>query len=153
MKPPTPKEKKKLQRPFLVSNPYFDLIFLLVFVRVPVPQHLPCNDAIHRRCTKVCEKENTVASFLYGGKDADHCTQEQHETCYGRKLASTVVLVVGGCLDQLQQKTHQYLLSRLNMEGHGTSKTLGNTTKLPTELCFQPLSSLATCLSLFEALN
>lgn len=128
--------KKKLQQPFLVSNPYFDLIFLLDFVRVPVPHHLPCNHAIQRRCTKVCEKENTVASFLYGRKDANHCTKEQHKTCYGRKLASTVVLVVGGCLDQLQQKTQQYLLSGFNMEGHDASNTLENMAKRPKEHCF-----------------
>ena len=125
MKPPNTKRKIKSQRPFLISNPYFDLIFLLVFVGVPVPKHLPCNDAIHRRCTKVCEKENTVASFLYGRKDASRCTKEQQKTCYGRKLASTVVRVVGERLDHLQQKTQQYLLSGLNMEGHGTSNTLG----------------------------
>jgi hypothetical protein len=47
-----------------------------------------------------------------------------------------VVLVVGACLDQLQQKTQRYLLSGLNMEGHGISKTLGSTTKLRTEHCF-----------------
>jgi hypothetical protein len=133
----TPKEKESQETPF-VSNPYFELIFLLVSVRVPVPQHLPCNEAIQRRCTKVCEKENTVASFLYRRKDANQCTKEQHKTCYGRKLASALVLVVGGCLDQLQQKTQQYLLSAINMEGQDTSKTLGNKTKRPTEHCFSP---------------
>jgi hypothetical protein len=51
-------------------------------------------------------------------------------------LASTLVVVVGDSLDQLQQKTQQYLLSGLNMEGHGTSKTLGNTMRRPTEHCF-----------------
>jgi len=97
---------------------------------------LPCNDAIQRRRTKVREKENIVTSFLYGRKDANHCTKEHHEACCGRKLASTVVIVVGDCLDQLQQKTQQYLLSGFNMEGHGASNTLVNTTKRPKEHCF-----------------
>ena len=75
MKPPNTKRKKKI-----APNPYFVLIFLLALIRVPVPHDLSCNDAIQRRCTKVREKENTVASFLYRRKDANQCTREQHKT-------------------------------------------------------------------------
>jgi hypothetical protein len=67
----------------------------LVFGRVPVPYHLPCEDAFQRRGAEERDKESTVASFLYRGKDANQCTKERHKTCYGRKLVSALGLVFG----------------------------------------------------------
>ena len=67
----------------------------LVFGKVPVTYHLPCNGAFQRGGAEVRDKESIVASFLYRGKDANQCTKERHKTCYGRKLVSALGLVFG----------------------------------------------------------
>ena len=40
-----------------------------------IPLLLPWNDAFQRHSTEVRDKESTVASFLYRGKDANQCTK------------------------------------------------------------------------------
>jgi hypothetical protein len=120
---------------FFVFGQCFYLILLLAFVRVPVPQDLPGDDAIQNRRTNEGEQQYVITSLLYRCEDASQRAKEKHKTCDGRQLTCALILVVGERLDQLQQKEGQHRLSETGVQRHNVYMPLTSKLNETTENC------------------
>lgn len=70
---------------------------------IPVEEDLGSNEAIAERRDHKDSSHEGVSSFLNRSEDPGQGAPKQHKHCNGRKLACVPVVVVSGCLEQLEE--------------------------------------------------
>lgn len=84
-------------------TPVVSSALLLLFLCIPVEEKLGSDEAIAERRDHKGSSHEGVSSFLNGGEDSGQRAPKEQKHCDGRELTRVPIVVVGGCLEQLEE--------------------------------------------------